>query len=55
MSDENGTAEAQPEASERQLRQVASGICLGYRDTWIATRFNIPVAQVKNAMTLDTF
>jgi hypothetical protein len=55
MSEANGEAEAAPEPSERFRRSVASGICLGYRDTWIATRFYLTVAQVKAAKARDDF
>jgi hypothetical protein len=56
MSDDNGTAAA-PDVglSERQLLQVASGICLGYSDKWIATRFNMTVAVVKALKAQDDF
>jgi hypothetical protein len=43
------------ERSERFLPRVATGICLGYRDQWIATRFNLTVAQVKAAKARDDF
>src|SRR5687768_6451051 len=54
LSEANGEAET-AEPSERLLRQVATGICLGYRDTWIATRCNMTVAVVKALKARENF